>query len=341
MIADSNSFKVVEDWGRTRFVHTRDLGEGSSWADRVIHGVDLDDTCRWSLESTLIRQEQESSDKEKRYSMICERNIDPQIRESGSVLEKTKGSGDSKNRGYGTDPLVRKWVQKTFPSDNGKLNGKNKDFYRKRKIPLSRKKNFTVKPQRSVQKEKTESKEKKYEIVNGDDSEYHTIREEGDDVMYRSIEDDIIGVNEEDTHYDWNGCSIPYVFGEVGECTCVNDPNETNETNETSDYGEFPKFERAFVEVSREEKYVSKFNEVSDSYSYENAKDSYYPPYDTETGDRVEMWCPPDDWIVPTIYWDRIWSDMDFDRLGYRRAYTYTPEIGNSKAVIQFFNHNL
>ena len=53
------------------------------------------------------------------------------------------------------------------------------------------------------------------------------------------------------------------------------------------------------------------------------------------------MWCPPEDWVKPDIYWDRIWSEMDYDKVGYRRAYTYMPPTNTTKARIQFFNHNL
>ena len=290
MFSDSSNFEIVDDGSQAgpRVIHTRDLGPGSSWADRVIHGVDLDDTCKWSYESDLVRHEKELSETGDTYLMVGDKKVDPVIRESGNSPNQIKGTGESKT------------------------------FYRKRKIPLGRTKNYPVKPHTGQQRDKVESKGAKYDIVQGEDADYHTIRVSGDDAMYACIEEEIIYGGS--SQQDW---SVGDLYSDV---YCEDD------------YPILPKSERAFVWVSQTEKYIAKGGE---SYDYEEVADTYYPPYDSEVGDRAVMWCPPEDWVKPDIYWDRIWSDMDYDKVGYRRAYTYLPPTNTTKARIQFFNHNL
>jgi hypothetical protein len=287
MFSDSANFGIVDDGPHQRVIHTRDLGPESSWADRVINGVDLDDTCKWSYESDLVRHEQDLSEKDDTYLMVGDKKIDRVIRESGNYHSQIKGTGESKT------------------------------FYRKRKIPQGRVKNFPVKPHTGQQRDKVVSKGSKYDIVQGEDADYHTIRVSGDESMYACIEEKII-------------------YGGSTQLDCPEDlyGDEYYE----DDYPILPKSERAFVWVSQTEKYIARGN---GSYDYEEVADIYYPPYDSEVGDRAVMWCPPEDWVKPVIYWDRIWSEMDYDRLGYRRAYTYTPQTDTTKARIQFFNHNL
>jgi len=317
MFSDSGKFDIVNEWGYQRVIHTRNLSPGSSWADRVIHGVYLDDTCKWSYESDLVRHEKELSETDDTYLMVGDKKVDPVIRESGNSPNPIKGTGESKNfYGYGKDQRYRKWLNGIHIQDP-KAAGKDKTFYRKRKIPLGRTKNYPVKPHTGQQRDKVESKGAKYDIVQGEDADYHTIRVSGDDAMYADIEDLIIYGGS--TQEDW---SEEDRYG--GYCE--------------DDYPILPKSERAFVWVSQTEKYIAKGGE---SYDYEEVDDLYYPPYDSEVGDRAVMWCPPEDWIKSGIYWDRIWSEMDYDRLGYRRAYTYMPSTDTTKARIQFFNHNL
>ena len=288
MFSDSSNFEIVDDGSHAgpRVIHTRDLGPGSSWADRVIHGVDLDDTCKWSYESDLVRHEKELSETGDTYLMVGDKKVDPVIRESGNSPHQIKGTGESKT------------------------------FYRKRKIPLGRTKNYPVKPHTGQQRDKVESKGAKYDIVQGEDADYHTIRVSGDDAMYACIEEEIIYGGS--TQLDW--------------------PEDLHDAYCEDDYPILPKSERAFVWVSQTEKYIARGD---GSYDYEEVADMYYPPYDSEVGDRAVMWCPPEDWVKPDIYWDRIWSDMDYDKVGYRRAYTYMPKTDTTKARIQFFNHNL
>ena len=303
MFSDSTNLEIVDDGPHQRVIHKRDLGPNSSWADRVINGVDLDDTCRWSYESDLVRHEQELADEEDTYLIVGDKKVVPVIRESGDFPSQIKGTGESKT------------------------------FYRKRKIPRGRVKNYPVKPHTGQQRDKVVSKGAKYDIVQGEDADYHTIRIPGDATMYACIEEDIIygGSPQLDwSEEDWYGdiCDVA--------CDIV-----------------LPKSERAFVSVSQEEKYIAKYDVETGSYSYEEIEDKFYPPYDSELGDRAVMWCPPKDWIKPIIYWDRIWSEMDFERVGYRRAYTYTPRWPYddfwsatshpvaTKASIQFVDHNL
>ena len=319
MFTDSTNFEIVDDGSPAgpRVIHTRDLGPGSSWADRVIHGVDLDDTCKWSYESDLVRHEKELSGTADTYLMVGDKKVDSVIRESGNSPNQIKGTGESKNfYGYGKDQRYRKWLNGIHIQDP-KAAGKDKTFYRKRKIPLGRTKNYPVKPHTGQQRDKVESKGSKYDIVQGEDADYHTIRVSGEEAMYADIEDLIIYGGS--TQEDW-----PEEDRCGGYCE--------------DDYPILPKSERAFVWVSQTEKYIAKGGE---SYDYEEVDDLYYPPYDSEVGDRAVMWCPPEDWVKPVIYWDRILSEMDCDRLGYRRAYTYTPKTDMAKARIQFFNHNL
>jgi len=249
--------------------------------------------------------------------MVGDKKVDSVIRESGNSPNQIKGTGESKNfYGYGKDQRYRKWLNGIHIQDP-KAAGKDKTFYRKRKIPLGRTKNYPVKPHTGQQRDKVESKGSKYDIVQGEDADYHTIRVSGDDAMYADIEEEIIYGGS--TQEDWPEENL---YGEYCE----------------DDYPILPKSERAFVWVSQTEKYIAKGGE---SYDYEEVDDLYYPPYDSEVGDRAVMWCPPEDWVKPVIYWDRILSEMDCDRLGYRRAYTYTPKTDMAKARIQFFNHNL
>jgi len=320
MFSDSAKFAiVVGEAGDQRVIHTRDLGPGSTWADRVIHGVDLDDSCKWHHESSMVQYKTELSEKEDTYLMVGDKKIDSVIRESGNTSVRVKGTGESKNfYGYGKDPSYRKLINGIHILDNPKVSAKEKTFYRKRKIPRSRTKNYPVKPHTGQQRDKTDSKGAKYGIVQGEDADYHTIRVPGDDAMYACIEEEII--YGDSSQRDWSEEDF------YGDVYCEDD------------YPIFRKSERAFVWVSHSEKYITRGGE---SYDYEKVDDLYYPPYDSEVGDRVVMWCPPEDWIKSGIYWDRIWSEMDYDRVGYRRAYTYTPQTDTTKARIKFSDHNL
>jgi len=321
MFSDSRNFEIVDDGAYPRVIHKRDLDDNSSWADRVIHGVDLDDTCKWSYESSLVQYKKDLSEREDTYLMVGDKKVDTVIRESGNTSGQIKGTGESKNfYGYGKDPSYRKLINGIHIQNNAKISGKDKTFYRKRKIPQGRTKNYPVKPHTGQQRDKVESKGAKYDIVNGEDADYHTIRDSGDESMYAAIEEDII-FGGRSSHVDWSDDDW---YGDVCD-----------------DYPVIAKSERAFVSVSPTEKYITKYYRDTGTYDYERTEDIYYPPYDSGVGDRVVMWCPPEDWIKPVANWDRIWSEMDYYKVGYRRAYTYTPQTDTTKAQIQFFNHNL
>jgi hypothetical protein len=159
-------------------VHHRDLGikegdlyPGKKWSDVAIDGVSLDDTIHWDNEIDYIHYLQESAEGTGGGDIIVgNKKVDPTIRESGSSNSLMKGTGESKNyAGTGKsseDAAHRKWISKEFRDATAKETNKNKTFYRKRKIPTSKTKNYPVKPIRECQTEKkTEIAEKYDEII--------------------------------------------------------------------------------------------------------------------------------------------------------------------------------
>ena len=44
---DMSGLEIVNIWGQSEVIHKRDIKEQSTWADRVINGVLLDDTFYW------------------------------------------------------------------------------------------------------------------------------------------------------------------------------------------------------------------------------------------------------------------------------------------------------
>jgi hypothetical protein len=94
---------------------------------------------------------------------------------------------------------------------------------------------------------------------------------------------------------------------------------------------------KAFIK-SNNEMYIAKYKD-NGIYIYEPSIDEYSTYNDISN----TLWCPPIDWIKPVIYWDRIWTEMDLERNGYRRPYIYFPDryIDNIKynAWIQFYDY--
>tara|TARA_Y100000817_G_C16861392_1_gene545917 strand:+ start:4800 stop:5162 length:363 start_codon:yes stop_codon:yes gene_type:complete len=93
----------------------------------------------------------------------------------------------------------------------------------------------------------------------------------------------------------------------------------------------------AFVQgKSSNEIYITQYNQNEDTYTYQRSTD--------EWGDLMDysaiMWCPPVNWVKPIIYWNNIWSEMDYRRTKIRRPYIYYPEYVKNgitfNAYIQF-----
>ena len=127
---DSHKFSKNEEGS---FIHTRNLGqrEGhtypeAKWSDVTIHGVDIDDSMFWHFRNDCL--ENFPSGKGGGEIIVGERKLDSEIRssESGSVsnTEFKKGTGEKKT------------------------------YYRKRKIPTTKRKNYPVKPIKETQKTK-------------------------------------------------------------------------------------------------------------------------------------------------------------------------------------------
>ena len=207
--SDSHKFRTEVLWGQLHPVHHRDLGvkagdiyPGKKWSDVAIDGVSLDDTIHWDNEIDYLHYLQEMAEGSGgEETMVNDKQMDNTIQESGTNHIPLKGTGESKNfSGIGKsdqDTNHRKWsVDNLVYPGSSKENGKHKTFYRKRKIPKSRVKNFPVKPIRDDQREKkTEVAEKYDEIIDVFDtkvfeyddilpddysfSEYHWSDEEG------------------------------------------------------------------------------------------------------------------------------------------------------------------
>lgn len=140
---DSHKFSKNEEGS---FIHTRNLGqrEGhtypeAKWSDVTIHGVNIDDSMFWHFRNDCL--ENVPSGKGGGEIIVGERKLQSEIRssESGSVsnAEFKKGTGEKKT------------------------------YYRKRKIPKTKKKNYPVKPIKETQKTKKNTMEEKYDEVSG------------------------------------------------------------------------------------------------------------------------------------------------------------------------------
>lgn len=176
--SDSHKFRTEVLWEQLHPVHHRDLGEKEGeiypkkkWSDVAIDGVSLDDTIHWDNEIDYVKSvtevaENTGGDK----TMINDKKMDDTIHESGTTNPSIKGTGESKNQGAlgksDKDTLHRKWSIKNYQGTySDKEIGKNKTFYRKRKIPKSRVKNYPVKPITDAQKEKKEEIAVKYDEI--------------------------------------------------------------------------------------------------------------------------------------------------------------------------------
>lgn len=166
MFSDCHNFKIEGG----EITHTREIGKDSTWADRVINGVHLDDTCYWNSQSeclTYLKGLYENQGTNK--TMLNDRSMPNVFHESvSSDNSDEKGTGSSKNwMGHGKSVASkrhRNWIYKNQDLKSVNRPG-DKTFFRKRKIPRSKHKNYTVKPQSEVQKEKHKVNQEKYSEI--------------------------------------------------------------------------------------------------------------------------------------------------------------------------------
>lgn len=174
----TGQFRVEDRWGEPEVVHNRDLGHKDGgmypekkWSDVALNGVSLDDTIHWDNEIEYMKFKRDLvSGTGGGQIIINDKKIDASIRESGASPQDLKGTGESKNQGAlgksDQDTLHRKWCIKNYKgSHTNKEIGKDKNFFRKKKIPTSRIKKFPVKPIRDQDLEKKKVNQEKFEDV--------------------------------------------------------------------------------------------------------------------------------------------------------------------------------
>ena len=174
----TEQFRVEDRWGIPEVVHNRDLGEKvgemypeKKWSDVALDGVPLDDTIHWDNVINYMGLKRElANDTGGRQIIINDKQMDSSIRESGCSPQDLKGTGESKNQSAlgksDQDALHRKWMVKNYRgSHTDKETGKDKNYFRKKKIPTSRIKKFPVKPVRKQDVEKKKVNQEKFEDV--------------------------------------------------------------------------------------------------------------------------------------------------------------------------------
>lgn len=307
-------------------IHDRDLGEKAGnlypdkkWSDVAINGVSLDDTIHLDNEIEYLKYVKEmAKDSGGKSIMIGDKNVSPGIHESGSFNPSIKGSGESKNQGAlgksDQDALHRKWLVKNYKgSHTDKETGKNKNYYRKKKIPRSRMKKYPVKPIRDQDLEKKQVNQEKFEDV------AHS-KEFEEKVAIESVQDEL---NEE----YWETHDLEDYPGNDDFITGV-DYEEDSPRPDPEIYDEFgnKKGHLGFIYYKEEpsKSLVTFYEEETDSYDYSLADiwaGSSTPVY---LGDM--MWSPPKEWTRTEIDWVKIWTEMDFKRCGFRRSFEYFPK---------------
>jgi hypothetical protein len=320
MVSLSHDFRTEIIQGQLHPFHHRDLGikEGNlypekKWVDVAIDGVSLDDTAHWENEIDYLQYVAENArDTGGEEIMIGDKIVDPTIRESGSFDASMKGTGESKNQGAlgksDQDTLHRKWFVKNYKrSHTDKEVCKDKNYFRKKKIPKSRLKKYPVKPIRDQDLEKKKVNQEKFEDV------AHS-KEFEEKVAIESVQDDL---NEEywETHSPED---YPYFENDV-----VNDFGNRKD-----------KFGFIYFEENPGKSLVTFYEEETDSYDYSAADmwaGSSMPVY---LGDF--MWSLPKEWIEPEIDWLKIWTEMDFKRCGFRRSFEYFPKNQLNRPEIRF-----
>lgn len=112
------TFMKKEVNGRDHIVHSRDLGEESSWVDHVINGVLLNDSLVWEYMAARVQVEHEQAVKkyEDNHIVVNERNVDSNIMESESCGQHFDEKGGGKFFRKRTIPKTRK-ERKTKPKE--------------------------------------------------------------------------------------------------------------------------------------------------------------------------------------------------------------------------------
>ena len=302
------------DKGFMKQYHKRNINEESSWVDRVINGVPLDDTFKWEYQNyTIDSKMNHSSNQNMGELLVNPRNINNTIRESIHGSDIIKGSGESKNFSClgksDKDTLHRKWCIKESRNTSGRDTGKDKTFYRKRKVPKKRTKKYPVKPLNDIQYDKKVKDVSKFTNIIYDTDFNEDLTKEEEPIVDLNLPNK----DEKTECEDYIKCYI-----------------EENPWN------------YAFINGGSPNKFfITHYNEEKDNYTYNCATDEYGTPRDYSS----IMWCPPENWIKPVIYWDRIWTEMDYNRTGSRRPFTYYPEYTNKginlNARIKFLNQKL
>ena len=336
-------YRVEDRWGEPDVVHNCDLGDKvgeqypeKKWSQVAKDGVSLDDTIHWDNEIEYLNYKRELlSNTGGEKIIVNEKKIDSSIRESGSGSGRIseKGTGESKNQNAlgksDQDTLYRKWSVKNYKgSHSDKETGKNKNYFRKKKIPTSRIKKYPVKPIRDQDLEKKKANQEKFEDV------AHS-KEFEEKVAIESIQDDL---NEEywETHSmeDYPGAD-DFIKGEdYEEDSPRSDPEIFDEFGNRKGHLGF-----IYFKETPGKSIVTFYEEETDSYDYSFANTwsgSSMPVY---LGDV--MWSPQKDWVRPDINWVKIWTEMDFKRCGVHRSYSYIPPNPTNKAEIRFHSSSL
>ena len=332
----TSEFRVEDRWGEPEVVHDCDLGEkiagqypNKKWSEVTKDGVPLDDTIHWDNQIEYLKYKRDLvSNTGGEKVIVNEKKMDPSIRESGSSTYSVKGTGESKNQNSlgksDQDTLHRKWSVKNYKgSHSDKETGKNKNYYRKKKIPTSRIKKYPVKPIRDQDLEKKQANQEKFEDV------AHSKEFEEKDAI-ESVQNDL---NEEywKTHSmeDYPGAD-DFITGEdYEEDSPRSDPEIFDEFGNKKGHLGF-----IYFKETPGKSIVTFYEEETDSYDYSLADiwaGSSMPVY---LGDV--MWSPPKEWTRPEIDWVKIWTEMDFKRCGVHRSFEYFPPKSSNRAEIRF-----
>lgn len=127
-----SGIEIVDIWGEREVVHKREINEKSTWVDRVINGVHLDDSCFWDEEIKSVAWARFLSDQEGKSEPIVVNRRDCV---SDISVSETGHSHDEKGEGK---------------------------FYRKRTVNKPTK-NFPTKPKTKIVKKDKVTDEEKHE----------------------------------------------------------------------------------------------------------------------------------------------------------------------------------
>tara|TARA_Y100000590_G_scaffold446381_1_gene580024 strand:+ start:999 stop:1784 length:786 start_codon:yes stop_codon:yes gene_type:complete len=167
--SDSHKFKKIETDGFPSIPmwihHQKFPGKengiypGVSWKDVVLQNVPLDITCESQFRCDCLKYINDTSEQTvQKGLMVNERNIQGGIQISENTPGSIKGTGESKNfSGLGKstqDTMHRKYLVKEYRQEaTRKSLDKDKTYYRKKKIPTSRVKNYPTKPKKKEEYE--------------------------------------------------------------------------------------------------------------------------------------------------------------------------------------------